>query len=252
MQLREFTKQQPEAAPHETRANVEPPNLATPMSALAEVSHRPDSCGGVSAVNRSGRGVGPLYVMTVVEMVVALTVACILMVAVVSFLVNGVVSTTKTTAMNDTTTRGRYVFEHMSKELAQADDLKSSNFTTANPNNAAAFSGFNYRINLGGTPTVTTSEFLDKHYVDVTFNVAGYLKPVAGDFLQLPSPTLGADPGTAITGVSQTGPDQYKLTVSDSLANLSGQPVTNQVGQNEVAVIRRQRTYMIDSVTGTT
>src|ERR1017187_9262721 len=107
-------------------------------------------------------------------------------------------------------------------------------------------------INRGGTPTVTTSEFLDKHYVDVTFNVAGYLKPVAGDFLQLPSPTLGADPGTAITGVSQTGPDQYKLTVSDSLANLSGQPVTNQVGQNEVAVIRRQRTYMIDSVTGTT
>ena len=128
-----------------------------------------------------------LHGMTVVEMVVALTVACILMVAVVSFLVNGVVSTTKTTAMNDTTTRGRYVFEHMSKELAQADDLKSSNFTTANPNNAAAFSGFNYRINLGGTPTVTTSEFLDKHYVDVTFNVAGYLKPVAGDFLQLPS-----------------------------------------------------------------
>src|SRR5271157_1353161 len=89
--------------------------------------------------------------MTLVEMAVALGVACILMVAVVAFLVNGVISTTKTTAIDDTTIKGRFVFEHMSKELAQADDLYSSNFTTANPNNAAAFSGFNYRVNLGGT-----------------------------------------------------------------------------------------------------
>ena len=47
---------------------------------------------------------------TMVEMVVALGVACILMVAVVAFLVQGVVSTTKTTSINDATTKGRYVF----------------------------------------------------------------------------------------------------------------------------------------------
>ena len=48
--------------------------------------------------------------MTLVEMTVALTVACILMVAIVAFLVNGLVSSAKTTAINDTTTKGRYVF----------------------------------------------------------------------------------------------------------------------------------------------
>src|ERR1039457_330815 len=72
----------------------------------------------------------PPHGMTLVEMVVAPGVACIVMVAVVAFLVNGVVSATKTTAINDTSTRGRHVFEHMSKELSQAGELLCSNFTT--------------------------------------------------------------------------------------------------------------------------
>src|ERR1017187_3064108 len=105
----------------------------------------------------------PPHGMTLVEMVVALGVACILMVAVVAFLVNGVVSATKTTAINDTSTRGRHVFEHMSKELSQADELLSSNFTTVDPFNPAAYSGFNYRINRGGAPAVTSWELNPKY-----------------------------------------------------------------------------------------
>src|ERR1017187_7832881 len=103
----------------------------------------------ISRAKKSGRGERVVFTekppngMTMVEMVVALGVACILMVAVVAFLVNGVVSATKTTAINDTSTRGRYVFEHMSKELSQADELLSSNFTTVDPFNPAAYSGFN-------------------------------------------------------------------------------------------------------------
>src|SRR5271157_1698700 len=126
------------------------------MSSIA--NHSRHAKGGV-------RQDGPSHGMTLVEMAVALAVACLLMVAIVSFLVNGVVSTTKTTAINDTSTRGRHVFEHMSKELAQADDLLSSDFTTVNPNNPSAFSGFNYRVNLGGTPTVTETEDFTKTYV---------------------------------------------------------------------------------------
>src|ERR1700691_2679950 len=68
----------------------------------------------------------PRVAFTLVEMIVTLTVACILMVAVVAFLVNGVVSTTKTTAINDSTAKGRYVFEHLSREMARANDLTIS------------------------------------------------------------------------------------------------------------------------------
>jgi prepilin-type N-terminal cleavage/methylation domain-containing protein len=127
--------------------------------------------------------------MTLVEMTVALGVACLLMVAVVAFLVNGVVSTSKTTAIDDTTVKGRYVFEHMSKELAQADDLYNTNFVT--PGGGSGYAGFNYRISLGGAAT-TQQAWLSQNYVVVTFNTSGYLAPVAGDFLQLPYPNLGS------------------------------------------------------------
>ncbi len=76
----------------------------------------------------------PKGAFTMVEMIVTLFVACILMIAVVAFLVNGIVSTTKTTAINDTTTKGRYVFEHMSREMSRAGDLNTVNFTGPNPN----------------------------------------------------------------------------------------------------------------------
>jgi prepilin-type N-terminal cleavage/methylation domain-containing protein len=74
---------------------------------------------------------------TMVEMIVTLLVACILMIAVVAFLVNGVVSTTKTTAINDSTVKGRYVFEHLSREMARANDL------TISPTPAGGFWGAN-------------------------------------------------------------------------------------------------------------
>jgi prepilin-type N-terminal cleavage/methylation domain-containing protein len=187
--------------------------------------------------------------MTLVEMTVALGVACILMVAVVSFLVNGVVSTGKTTAINDTTTRGRYVFEHMSQELARAEDLSSTNFTTPG---GSGYAGFNYRVDVGVAPA-TDQAPLTQNFVLVTFAAPGDLvPPVAGDFLQLPYPYLGPG-GTPITDVAATGNlNQYQLTLSDTLANLSGQAPTGQVDQNEVATIQRQRTYMIDTVNGTT
>src|ERR1700689_2672511 len=98
--------------------------------------------------HRSPQGVRPgnrPQGMTLVEVLVTLSVACILMVAVVGFLVNGVISTTKTTAINETTAKGRYVFEHMSRELNRAADLTTVNFTNANPLAPNTYSGFNYR-----------------------------------------------------------------------------------------------------------
>ena len=185
-----------------------------------------------------------------VEMVVALGVACILMVAIVAFLVNGVVNATKTTAIADSTTKGRYVFEHMSRELARASDLTAVNFTT--PNGTGAFTGFNYLINVGATGA-TQQTFLSSNQVVVTLPAASppdYLVPQAGDFLSLPYPSLGAN-GTVITGVVQAG-NQFTLTLSDTLANLSGQAVGNQVSADEIATIKRQRTYTIDSTAGNT
>ena len=102
---------------------------------------------------------------TMVEMVVTLGVACILMVAVVAFLVNGMVSATKTTAINDTTTKGRYVFEHLSKEMARAADLSVPNFTTPN-GTGSAYQGFTYRIAVGGAGTAAT-ELLSSQTVTV-------------------------------------------------------------------------------------
>ena len=57
---------------------------------------------------RSGnaRRTPPKVGFTMVEMVVALGIACLLMVAVVAFLVSGMVSSTKTSAINDTTQLG--------------------------------------------------------------------------------------------------------------------------------------------------
>src|SRR5476649_2627470 len=70
---------------------------------------------------------------TLVEPLVTIGVACILMVAIVGFLVNGFVSTAKTTAINDQTVRGRYVFEHFSHEMARANDLDATDFSGGNP-----------------------------------------------------------------------------------------------------------------------
>src|ERR1017187_9513710 len=126
----------------------------------------------ISRAKKSGRGERVVFTekppngMRLVEMVVALGVACILMVAVVAFLVNGVVSTTKTTAIDDTTTKGRYVFEHMSRELARAADLTSSNFTTPN-GGYTAFTGFYYRISVG-TAGATQQTSLSSNPVTVT------------------------------------------------------------------------------------
>ncbi|HLZ09621.1 MAG TPA: prepilin-type N-terminal cleavage/methylation domain-containing protein, partial [Chloroflexota bacterium] len=189
--------------------------------------------------------------MTLVEMAVALGVACILMVAVVTFLVNGVVSTSKTTAIADTTTKGRYVFEHMSRELTRAADLTGANFTLPNGSNTA-YSGFNYRINVTGSAT-TQQTLLSSQTLVVTVPVAAppdYLLPQAGDYLLLPYPNLGSS-GTLITNVSQSG-QQFTLTLSDTLANLSGQSASNSVSNAEIATIQRQRSYTIDSVSGDT
>lgn len=99
------------------------------------ISPDKSSGSGKDAVRRNP----PRVAFTLVEMIVTLAVACILMIAVVAFLVNGVISTTKTTAINDTTTKGRYVFEHMSKEMARSSDLNvvsptpQGNFFGPNP-----------------------------------------------------------------------------------------------------------------------
>src|SRR5271165_7425649 len=136
---------------------------------------------------RGARPKKPAQGMTLVEMAVALSVACILMVAVVTFLVNGVVSTSKTTAIDDTTIKGRYVFEHMSRELARAQDLLSTNFTTSN---GTTYAGFYYRINVGGAAATQLAP-LSQNYVVVTMpppTPPDNLIPEPGDYLQLPYP----------------------------------------------------------------
>ena len=109
---------------------------------------------------RGGRKGGPVG-FTAVETIVTLGVACILMIAVVAFLVNGMVSSTKTTAINDNTTKGRYVFEHISKEMALSADLNLPNFILPNPvgptgSSNPTYAGFTYRITVGGPGTITT------------------------------------------------------------------------------------------------
>jgi type II secretory pathway pseudopilin PulG len=145
---------------------------------------------------------------TMVEMVVALGVACILMVAVVAFLVQGVVSTTKTTSINDATTKGRYVFEHLSREMARANDLQAANFTGAPPTptpGTSNYQGFNYFISVedqATTPNSTTP--VTGSTIQLNLPAASppdYLVPQPGDYIKLPGINLGTN-GTVITGAA--------------------------------------------------
>src|SRR5208282_5862343 len=70
-----------------------------------------------------------------------------------------------------------------------------------------------------------------------------YLVPQQGDYLLLPYPNLGVN-GAYINGVAISG-NQYTLTLSDTLANLSGQAPTNSVPASSIATIQRQRSYSI-------
>ena len=193
---------------------------------------------------------------SMVEMIVALGVACILMVAIVAFLVNGVVSTSKTSAINDTTTRGRHVFEHLSNEVARSGDLALANFTTPG---GSGYAGFNYRIDVGGAGLAQQTQ-LTSRIISVTFpnppSPPDYLVPQTGDYLVLPYPQFTA--GSAQVVVLLTTPASpgttYQFQLPDTLASLSGQPTTAQVTNNETATIQRQRSYAIqvDSTTGDT
>ncbi|HEY5079750.1 MAG TPA: prepilin-type N-terminal cleavage/methylation domain-containing protein, partial [Opitutaceae bacterium] len=188
---------------------------------------------------------------TMIEMIVTLGVASLLMIAVVAFMVNGMVSATKTTSINDTTTKGRYIFEHLSKEMARAADLSVPNFTTPNAT-SSAYQGFTYRIAVGGAGTAATC-LLSSQTVTVTIPAPAppdNLVPQAGDFLMLPFPNLGPT-GTQIAGVSFTGTSSagytYVLTLGDTLANLSGQPTSDSVPAYSIATIQRQRAYAIQN-----
>ena len=162
---------------------------------------------------------------TMVEMVVALGVACILMVGVVAFLVNGVVSTSKTTAINDTTTKGRYVFEHLSSEMSRSTDLGLSNFLSPlDPLHPATttYSSFNYRINVGNSGTTTTVTPLSSHSLPISFpapTAPDYLVPQVGDYLLLPYPNFG--PGGAYSRRCRAG----GLRLHPLLYRLHGEPV---------------------------
>lgn len=114
----------------------------------------------IQQLRKGGRKGAPVG-FTLVETIVTLGVACILMVAVVAFLVNGMVSATKTTAINDNTIKGRYVFEHLSKEMEKSADLNLPNFILPNPasptgTSKPTYAGFQYRVTIGGPGTNTT------------------------------------------------------------------------------------------------
>src|ERR1700690_1058150 len=186
---------------------------------------------------------------------VTLGVACILMIAIVSFLVNGVVSTTKTTAINDATTKGRYVFEHMTKEMAEAADLNLPNFVGANLANPTFYSGFKYRITVGGPGSIIANVALSLQpaVLQMRFpppNAADTLVPQADDQLLLPYPQSLATSGARIASVSPDlshggtpvadsnipGNYLYTITLYDSIANLAnvassgGDVIPGQVG----------------------
>ena len=192
---------------------------------------------------------------TMVEMVVALGVACILMVAVVAFLVNGVVSTTKTTSINDTTTKGRYVFEHLSREMSRANDLTVSNFTSAplTPTPSISnFKGFNYFISVedrATTPTSTTP--VTSSSISLNLPAAtppDNLIPQQGDYIKLPGIDLGTN-GVMISGAtgSPSG-GLWTITVGAPFYTLAGVASDSpDIPANAVATILRQRSYQVQS-----
>ena len=199
---------------------------------------------------------------TMVEMVVALGVACILMVAVVAFLVQGVVSTTKTTSINDATTKGRYVFEHLSREMARANDLQAANFTGAPPTPTPGTSnsqGFNYFISVedqATTPNSTTP--VTGSTIQLNLPAASppdYLVPQPGDYIKLPGINLGTNGAviTAASGSSSGG--AWTITVGAPFYTIAGVSASDPISpQNAVATIIRQRSYSIqqDPNTGDT
>ena len=102
---------------------------------------------------------------------VALGVACILMIAVASFLVNGAISAKKTTAINDVSITGRHVFEHISKEMATSSDLKLTNFYKDGANDPSGpYNKITYRVNVG-SPGVTEDTPLSSSTLQLTVSL---------------------------------------------------------------------------------
>ena len=205
--------------------------------------------------NRTTEGApkkGILVGFTMVEMVVALGVACILMVAVVAFLVNGVVSTTKTTSINDTTTKGRYVFEHLSREMSRANDLTATNFIgppTPTPG-LSTYSGFNYFITVEDraiTPSSTTP--VTATSISLTLPPAtppDNLVPQAGDYIKLPGIDLGTNGAVISSATGSAGGGSWTITLSAPFYPLAGASSTApDIPANAVATIIRQRSYQI-------
>ncbi len=153
-----------------------------------------------------------------VEMVVTLGVACILMVAVVAFLVNGVVSTTKTTTINDNTAKGRYVFEHLSREMARATDINASNFTGGAPTPSGVmgpYQGFTYFVTVEDqsytkADTQATSSTLVLNLPQAT--APDYLVPQGGDILKLPG--FNGIPFTIANASGSTAGGNWTITLT--------------------------------------
>ena len=225
--------------------------------------------------HRKGRTDGvpgdlPKVGFTMVEMVVTLFVACILMVAVVAFLINGVVSTQKTTMINDTTTKGRYIFEHLSREMYRAQDITTTaNFTTVNPMPPVpanpGYQGFTYTISVGGqaqngsaTVPVTDGVAPPITLVLGPSDPPDYLVPQAGDNLQIPG-TNFAGPGNTTPIASVVGPGtpdgsgSWQITLTNPIYVLGGLSATHgDIGPNTIFQITRTRSYSIqtDPTTG--
>ncbi|HRE04683.1 MAG TPA: prepilin-type N-terminal cleavage/methylation domain-containing protein, partial [Opitutaceae bacterium] len=162
------------------------------------------------------------HAFTLIEVLMTLGVGAMLLVAVTMFLVSGNVATKKVTNLNAVNVKGRFSFDHISKEMSLSGDLNAANFQAPN-SDSTAFSRITYRVNLGLPGTTSyTLHTADEIVVDLPIDT----KPQVGDYLVLGTPRLNDGAGGRIIAVSDTRGavthGDVTLTLEDTIEALSG------------------------------
>ncbi|MBP7143025.1 MAG: hypothetical protein KBA71_14030, partial [Opitutaceae bacterium] len=185
---------------------------------------------------------------TLGEILVTLAVASIVLLAAGSIFISGNVTAKKITTLNKVTVTGRFSFDHLSREMSLADDLKAGNFINESSTETGTYSRLTYRVNLG-LPGVTqfTSTGSSTLVVD---NLHPDTHPQAGDFVSVGSPQLNGGTGARIVSVTDErgtgGP--VTLTFASTIQAMAGAAVDIQALQ--VATFQRERAYEAMDVNG--